>query len=210
MIAHSRGEARPNDHRPSVRRPAYPSIEEQIRYYKAVGMDVTDGRLVIRTWCPFGQPPPHLIAINLANATWACLGRCGSGDIYLFEAHRTRIEHLRHSINRVWEMIAANTQPAHSSDPDEPAMPEPEPGPELTSIERAEARRVAGLIRSHPGRSRRRLQQEAHVPAIRSNRVMYWLEQEKLVAFTDEPSTAGRPRRIYFPSQRTGPASSTP
>jgi hypothetical protein len=163
-------------------------------------MDVTDQCLVIRTWCPFGQPPPHLIELDLATVGWRCLGKCGRGDIFHFEAKRTEIQHLRDCINRVWATIALNNQPVRNSSPDEPEEAESE----LTTIERVEARRVLGLIRSHPGSSRRWLQQVAHIPAVRFNRVTYWLEQEKLVTFTEEMSTGGRPRRTYFPCHPDG------
>jgi hypothetical protein len=44
------------------------------------------------------------------------------------------------------------------------------------------------------------MQRAAHLPAVRFDRILRFLEQDNQVTHEDHPSTGGRCRRLLFPS----------
>jgi hypothetical protein len=63
----------------------------------------------------------------------------------------------------------------------------------------ADAEQLVGRIVKHPGRDRSQLQRQMHWDAKHFAQVIQEVERSGKVYYEDQPSTAGKTRRIYFP-----------
>jgi hypothetical protein len=165
--------------RPSVLTPG----EIRVYYRSVLGPErVPDSQLILLLPCVF-KPHSDGMTINLRTGYWRCAGGCGEGDLYSFEMLRTRADHFRRSRQSVFEIVASASEPSGTS-----------------RIVEADVQKLVATVQKHSGCTRRYLQQGCHWSASRFNRAVKRIEQQGLVSWQDQPSTAGQIQRTYYPA----------
>ena len=141
----------------------------------------------IRLKCPCRSRPEHAIVMTLSTGDWYCESGCGRGDIADYEEWRSKAFGIRQGENNIRGIIEEAKSRARPAQVEVPKDLDPD------------ARSLFARITRHPGKSRRNLQQTAHLRGKDFHRALRLLDGRRLVSWEDEPSTGGRRRRTYFP-----------
>ena len=121
--------------------------------------------------------------------------RLGRGDLATYEEWRSKDFGYRHGERNIRRII----EEAKNKGPE----PEPAVSPPQVEVPKdldPDARSLFARIVRQPGKSRRYLQQAAHLRGNDFHRALRLLERRRLVSWKDEASTGGRKRRTYFPA----------